>query len=236
MHRLARAIFKKAVLTGVIDVDPAKATKIPKTKNKELYIFTNEEIRSILELAKERGIYLSTLIALCTGLNRGELVGLRWSDINFKTGVLTVKRVFSCTDGEPEIAPLQRESLQRSIHLPKSLVKEIHTYKKQSNSLWIFPSFRNIDRTCNPNGITQNFKEILRELGLERATFSSLRDTFAVQALNHGIDVKTLSYVLGHSSVRGVVRAYVPLMDKHKREAARKIESAMLDLLSRELK
>ena len=236
LHRLARAIFKKAVLTGVIDVDPAKATKIPKTKNKELYIFTNEEIRSILELAKERGIYLSTLIALCTGLNRGELVALRWSDINFKTGVLTVKRVFSCTDGEPEIAPLQRESLQRSIHLPKSLVKEIHTYKKQSNSLWIFPSFRNIDRPCNPNGITQNFKEILRELGLERATFSSLRDTFAVQALNHGIDVKTLSYVLGHSSVRGVVRAYVPLMDKHKREAARKIESAMLDLLSRELK
>lgn len=236
LHRLARAIFKKAVLTGVIDVDPAKATKIPKTKNKELYIFTNEEIRSILELAKERGIYLSTLIALCTGLNRGELVGLRWNDINFKTGVLTVKRVFSCTDGEPEIAPLQRESLQRSIHLPKSLVKEIHTYKKQSNSLWIFPSFRNIDRPCNPNGITQNFKEILRELGLERATFSSLRDTFAVQALNHGIDVKTLSYVLGHSSVRGVVRAYVPLMDKHKREAARKIESAMLDLLSRELK
>lgn len=234
LHRLVRAIFKKAVLTGVIDKDPAKATKIPKLKNKELYIFSNEEIRIILELAKERGFYLEVLLALCTGLNRGELAALRWSDINFKTGVLTVKRTFTNTEGEPEISSLPRESLERSIHLPKKLVKEIHSYKKQSKSLWIFQSVRKTERPCNPNYLTQSFKQILRDLGNERATFSSLKDTFAVQALNHGIDVKTLSYVLGHSSVRGVVRAYVPLMDKHKREAAQKIEVAMLDLLSSE--
>ena len=101
--------------------------------------------------------------------------------------------------------------------------------------MWIFQSSKKEDRPCNPNYFSQNFKEILRDLGIERGSFSSLRDTFAVQALNHGIDVKTLSCVLGHSSVRGVVRAYVPLMDKHKREAARKIEIAMLDLLSSEM-
>lgn len=235
LHRLVRAIFKKAVLTGVIDKDPAKATKIPKTKNKELYIFSNEEIRRILELAKEREVYLEVKLALCTGLNRGELAGLRWSDINFKTGVLTVKRAFANTEGEPEISSLPRESLERAVHLPKGLVKEIHTFKKQSDSLWIFQSSKKEDRPCNPNYFSQNFKEILRDLGIERGSFSSLRDTFAVQALNHGIDVKTLSCVLGHSSVRGVVRAYVPLMDKHKREAARKIEIAMLDLLSSEM-
>ena len=70
-------------------------------------------------------------------------------------------------------------------------------------------------------------------MGIERASFSSLRDTFAVEALNHGVDVKTLSCALGNHSVRGVMRAYVPLMEKYKRKAAEKIEDAMINILSK---
>ena len=65
----------------------------------------------------------------------------------------------------------------------------------------------------------------------EQATLTSLKDTFAVQSLNHGVDIRTLSCVLGNASVRSVMRAYLPLMDKHKRAAAEKIEGAMLTLL-----
>ena len=234
LHRLMRAIFKKAVLTGVVDRDPAKDCKIPKNKNTELYIFSNLEIQSILESSKENGMYLPVIISLCTGLNRGELVALRWSDFNFSTGELKIKRLYSCIKGEPQIVPLQYKQLYRSIYLPKELCKKIHLFKKQSDSLWVFPSFHDKERPRNPNDFTLKFKRIVRELECERATFSSLRDTFAVQALNHNIDVRTLASILGHQSVRGVVRAYVPLMDKYKREAAEKIEEAMVVLLNKE--
>ena len=88
------------------------------------------------------------------------------------------------------------------------------------------------DRPQNPNDFTLAFKKMVRDIGCEQATFASLRDTFAVQSLNHGVDIRTLSCVLGNASVRAVMRAYIPLMDKHKRAAAEKIEGAMLTLLN----
>ena len=232
IHRLMKAIFKKALMIGVIETDPTKNVKIPKLKSKELYIFSNSEIKMFLNLSQERGIYLPVLLALCTGLTRGELVALRWRDFNFSTGELKVKRLYSCVKGEPEIVPLQRDSLYRSIYLPKELLEIVHSYKKASDSLWVFPSVYKEDRPKNPNDFTLKFKAILRDMGCERATFASLRDTFAVEALNHGIDIRTLTCALGYRSVRGVMRAYLPLMDKNKRDAANKIEGAMYELLN----
>lgn len=233
LHRLMKAIFKKAVAIGVVTRNPAKECTIPKNKHKELYIFSNEESQQLLMRAKENGIYLPVLIALFTGLSRGELVALRWSDFSFSTGELKVKRTYSCIKGEPSIVPLQRPALYRSIYLPKQLTKIIHSYKKTSTSLWVFPAKKaSKDRPQNPNDFTLVFKKIVRDMGCEQATFSSLRDTFAVQSLNHGVDIRTLSCVLGNASVRAVMRAYIPLMDKHKRAAAEKIEGAMLTLLN----
>jgi integrase len=233
LHRLMKAIFKKAVAIGVVNRNPAKECSIPKNKHKELYIFSNEESKQLLERAKENGIYLPVLIALFTGLSRGELVALRWSDFSFSTGELKVKRTYSCIKGEPAIVPLQRPALYRSIYLPKQLTKIIHSYKKTSTSLWLFPAKKaSKDRPQNPNNFTLAFKEIVRDIDCEQATFASLRDTFAVQSLNHGVDIRTLSCVLGNASVRAVMRAYIPLMDKHKRAAAEKIEGAMLTLLN----
>ena len=112
------------------------------------------------------------------------------------------------------------------------MLEIVHSYKKASDSLWVFPSVYKEDRPKNPNDFTLKFKAILRDMGCERATFASLRDTFAVEALNHGIDIRTLTCALGYRSVRGVMRAYLPLMDKNKRDAANKIEGAMYELLN----
>lgn len=232
LHRVMKNILKKAVLIGLLDHNPASDCKIPKNKTSELYIFSHSEMKQILVRSQEEDFYFPVLLAISTGLTRGELVALRWRDFNFSTGELKVKRLYSCVKGEPEIVPLQRDSLYRSIYLPQELMKVIHSYKKASQSLWVFPSCRTNDRPRNPNDFTMRFKAILRSIDCERATFSSLRDTFAVQALNHGIDVRALSYALGNKSVRGVVKLYVPLMDKYKRAAAEKIEEAMIDLLS----
>lgn len=233
INRLLKNIFKKAVEMRIISINPSLNCKIPKNKYKELYIFSKSEVREIFKRAKDEDIYLGVLLALTTGLHRGELVSLRWRDINFSTGELKVSRVMSCTKIEPEITKLRKPSLYRSIYLPNDMLEELHSYKKASKSNWLFPSKYLGDRPKNPNDFTLKFKKIVREMGIERASFSSLRDTFAVEALNHGVDVKTLSCALGNHSVRGVMRAYVPLMEKYKRKAAEKIEDAMINILSK---
>lgn len=233
INRLLKNIFKKAVEMRIISINPSLNCKIPKNKYKELYIFSKSEVREIFKRAKDEDIYLGVLLALTTGLHRGELVSLRWRDINFSTGELKVSRVMSCTKIEPEITKLRKPSLYRSIYLPNDMLEELHSFKKASKSNWLFPSKYLGDRPKNPNDFTLKFKKIVREMGIERASFSSLRDTFAVEALNHGVDVKTLSCALGNHSVRGVMRAYVPLMEKYKRKAAEKIEDAMINILSK---
>lgn len=233
INRLLKNIFKKAVEMRIISINPSLNCKIPKNKYKELYIFSKSEVREIFKRAKDEDIYLGVLLALTTGLHRGELVSLRWRDINFSTGELKVSRVMSCTKIEPEITKLRKPSLYRSIYLPNDMLEELHSFKKASKSNWLFPSKYLGDRPKNPNDFTLKFKKIIREMGIERASFSSLRDTFAVEALNHGVDVKTLSCALGNHSVRGVMRAYVPLMEKYKRKAAEKIEDAMINILSK---
>jgi integrase len=72
----------------------------------------------------------------------------------------------------------------------------------------------------------------MREMGLEQAKFSSLRDTFAVNALNYGIDIKTVAYTLGTKSVRGITKRYLPLVEKKKRQAAERLEEKMNSILS----
>ena len=229
-----RAIFKKAVSMKLIEKNPAKAVKIQKRKYEDVLIFSPEEIREMLTLARKYDFYEVILLSLATGIARGELVALRFRDINFKTGELKIKRMFASVKGEPKIEPLSKESLYRSIFLPPEMLEVLRAYKKKVKSNWLFPTAHgnNDDRPRNPNDFTLKFKAIMREMGLEQAKFSSLRDTFAVNALNYGIDIKTVAYTLGTKSVRGITKRYLPLVEKKKRQAAERLEEKMNSILS----
>ena len=229
-----RAIFKKAVSMKLIEKNPAKSVKIQKRKYEDVLIFSPEQIREMLTIARKYDLYEVVLLSLATGLARGELVALRFRDINFKTGELKVKRIFVSVKGEPKIEPLSKESLYRSIFLPPEMLELLREYKKKVKSNWLFPTtYGNDDeRPKNPNEFTLKFKAIMREMGLEQAKFSSLRDTFAVNALNYGIDMKTVAYTLGTKSVRGITSRYLPLVEKKKRQAAERLEVQMNSILS----
>ena len=96
-----RAIFKKAVSMKLIEKNPAKSVKIQKRRYEDVLIFSPEEIREMLTIARKYDFYEVILLSLATGLARGELVALRFRDINFKTGELKVKRLFVSVKGEP---------------------------------------------------------------------------------------------------------------------------------------
>lgn len=229
-----RAIFKKAVSMKLIEKNPAKSVKIQKRRYEDVLIFSPEEIREMLTIARKYDFYEVILLSLATGLARGELVALRFRDINFKTGELKVKRLFASVKGEPKIEPLSKESLYRSIYLPPEMLELLREYKKRVKSNWLFPTAygNNDDRPRNPNDFTMKFKAIMREMGLEQAKFSSLRDTFAVNALNYGIDIKTVAYTLGTKSVRGITKRYLPLVEKKKRQAAERLEKQISSILT----
>ena len=235
IHSVFKKIMNKAVQLELIEFNPVSSCRVPKYRKPELYIFSRNEIRMLLQNSAGTRLYDAILLTLCTGLARGELAALRWRDINFKTGELKVKRTASCTKGEIKVVPLYKDSLYRSIYLPKEVMAHLKRMKKAATSNWIFPQIRTDDpeaRPTSPNSFTQDFVALLKELQYTRGSFKALRDTFAVECLNLGVDYKTLATTLGNASVRPIMNKYVPLMSANKIVAAQKIEGGMTSVLN----
>ena len=109
--------------------------------------------------------------------------------------------------------------------------------KKKKTSQWVFNRINGKGKGVEPlnsdSVSTAFYKKILDKAGLERRSFSALRNTFAVMALNNDMDVKTLSRIMGFASVKPIIYGFVPLVDKKKRSASLKIEKAIKGILEK---
>ena len=104
IHTNCRSALEKAVQEGLIKTNPAIGCKLPPKKSREMKVLTPNEVIRFLTQAKEEGYNELFLLELGTGMRRGEILALKWSDLNFKTGELRVERVRIDTD-QPEFEP-----------------------------------------------------------------------------------------------------------------------------------
>ena len=160
------------------------------------------------------------IICLYTGLRLGELLALEWSDIDLTTGVLTVSK--SCHDGIREDGTFGRivdtpktSSSARSIPLPKQLLPILKEAKKKRRGVYVV--------TVNGKEMPvrkyqRQFGILLKKLNIPHRGFHSLRHTFATRALECGMDVKTLSEILGHKNPTVTLNRYVHSMSDHKKQ------------------
>ena len=225
-HASCRMALEKAVKEGLITMNPAIGCKLPPKKAREMQILTHDEMQRFLIQAKHDGYYEIFLLDLSTGLRRGELMGLQWKDLNMTTGELRIERQVSRVNGELKTFPPKTKSSIRTIVLPPSVLKMLKAYQPSTNgSKWIFPSpVKTEDSPRDPHTVYSKMQLVLQRAECKRIRFHDLRHTFATMALEHGMDIKTLSAMIGHISAETTLNIYSHITDTMQRQAAVKID------------
>lgn len=224
IHANCRTALQRAVQDGLIRTNPAVGCKLPPKKAREMQVLTQNEILRFLHQAKEEGYYELFLLELGTRMRRGEILALKWSDLNFATGELRIERQVYIIKAEVIISVPKTKASIRTVILPPSLLKTLVAYKKTVDSEWMFPSPTDNGRPRNPSSVRKRLQLILERAGCKKVRFHDLRHTFATMALEHGMDVKTLSATIGHVSSATTLDIYSHITDTMQRQAAARID------------
>ena len=223
-HASCRLALQKAVEEGLIRINPAIGCKLPPKKSGEMNILTQEEMQRFLIQAKQDGYYELFLLELGTGLRLGEILALQWDDLNFETRELRITKSVTFIKGELHISEPKTKSSIRMIVLPGSLLKVLENYKATVNSRWMFPSPAKEDAPLTLNFTRRRMQQTLERAQCKKVRFHDLRHTFATMALEHGMDVKTLSTIIGHVSSATTLDIYSHVTDLMQQQAAVKID------------
>lgn len=223
-HASCRSALEKAVQDGLIRTNPASGCKLPPKKAREMQVLNRDELQRLLIQAREEGYYELFLLALATGLRLGELMALQWDDLNFKTGVLTINKQVYEVKGQLILNQPKTKASIRKLVLPRALLAVLKEYKKTVDSRWMFPSPVKEDRPLTPGMAERRLRLILQHAGCRHIRFHDLRHIFATLALENGMDVKTLSAMLGHVSAATTLDIYTHITDDMQRAAAANID------------
>ena len=220
IHQIISSALKLAVEQRLIAHNPADGCALPKAERKEMQTLPVEQLTSFLREAKDSGVFALYYIDLTTGLRRGELLGLKWSDIDLEKGDLRVQRQIGRIDGKIIEMPLKTKNAYRTLPLSADAIDVLmQQRRKTGNSEWVFPS--PTGGPMPPDSVLHMLHRVLKRAGLPKVRFHDLRHTFATLALQNGVDIKTVSGMLGHFSAGFTLDTYAHVTTSAKREAAK---------------
>lgn len=217
-----------AVAIGIVHIQHSDHIQRPKVDSKQVDCFSLAEQR-IIEgdiLERPRGRKIGVLLCLYTGLRIGELMALKWQDIDFQNSMISVNS--TCRDGYVNgrlvklIDTPKTRSSNRLIPLPVQLLPYLKILKEESVGIYVITGKRG---EVSVRSYQKMFASMLNRLNIEHKGFHSLRHTFATRALECGMDIKTLSEILGHKNPNITLNRYAHSMMEHKIAMMNKVGS-----------
>ncbi|MFC0188433.1 tyrosine-type recombinase/integrase [Fictibacillus aquaticus] len=218
MNQLLKKALDVAVKWELIEKNPAQVVQAPKRFKSKFDVWTTQEAQDFLSHMKGKKYYPVYLLAIYTGMRKGELIALRWQDISLDNETLQVNRTFVFTDYKPSFNEPKTASSIRTIHLPTLVLQELKRLlvkakeqKLSRGELWASSDLLFTTRTGNvvmPNQIQKDFAKACESLCLKRIRFHDLRHTHATMLLQMGVHPKVVSERLGHSSIQITLDTY----------------------------
>ena len=227
VHTTLHAALDKAVVEKLLFRNPADGCRLPSAKAREMQVLSPEEIQRLLIQAKEDSCFELLLLELSTGLRRGEICALQWDDLNLRTGELRVQRQVHRVRGKLVTSPPKTKAGNRGVILPAPVLNVLKAYKETMNSRWMFPSPVSEDSPRDPATVRKRLQTVLERAECKKIRFHDLRHTFSTTALEHWMDIKTLSTIIGHVSSSTTLNIYAHVTDEMQRTAAVKIDQGI---------
>jgi integrase len=225
-HNTVRGIFKvlnaginQAIKENILSKNTLKAVELPKEdKNNEMKVWNKNEVNEFLNAAKNHKFYLIYYIALNTGMRRGELAGLKWSNVDLESKKINVRKQIVRTDAGRKRGDTKTMSSKRTIPLTKKTVRLLqkHRIQQAEYKLALGKNYNDNDfvfcdrlgNSINPPHIYGQFKKIIAENDLPDIRLHDLRHTFATLFLEAGGPIKVLQSILGHASITQTIDRY----------------------------
>ena len=218
IHMLLHEIMDAAVKAHLISKNPTDGTTIPKCNYPPKKILNDAQLEKFMKAIENEPIWHDFFYTeITTGLRRGEICGLKWSDLDETAGRLKVQRSVGVNS---EIGETKTETGTRTILLPPSTLHILKERHKTAMTEWIFPSLLIPENPVAPSAAYHRLKEILKEADLPDIRFHDLRHTFATHALANGVDPKTLSGILGHTNASFTLDTYTHVTTDMQKNAA----------------
>ena len=218
IHQVLSSALDLAVEQKLILMNPALKCALPKVEHREMQTLPAEQLAAFLQEAKNSGVYELYYLDLATGLRRGELLGLKWEDIDLDQGVIRVRRQVARINGKVQEMPLKTKNSYRSIAISQEAVQMLREMKDKGLGEYVFPS--PTGGPISPDSVLNMLHRVLERAGLPPLRFHDLRHTFATLALQNGVDIKTVSGMLGHFSAGFTLDTYAHVTTAAQKEAA----------------
>ena len=231
-------LFRSAFDNEIISTNPLKGNikSISKKEQKKIRVLTIEEQKKFLLCSSESCDYNQYAFILQTGLRAGEMIGLKWSDVDFKSKVLRVNRTMERRNsgGEWAVGEPKSKSGKRCVPLTGEAIKILHRQKEQNKKLKVIPMeylefiFLNSEGTPSTNSAYDTrLARLCKRNGLEHFSMHTLRHTFATRCIENGMKPKTLQMILGHSKISMTMDLYVHVTEDEKKREMELIESML---------
>lgn len=221
VHLMLHAALDRAVKEQLIPRNPCEDCVVPKPRKLDMKVLSLEQMGAYLEAAQRRDLLPMFYLELVSGLQKGELVALRWDDLDIPSKTISVSRQYVRNpDGSLELTRPKTENSVRLVSIPQTAVDLlIQEHEKHPDNPYLFPSPLT-GEMYHPDSVVNLHKKILKDAGLEHLRFHDLRHTFATTALQNGVDVKTVSSMLGHFDAGFTLRTYTHATRQKQDEAA----------------
>lgn len=231
----------QAVKMDLIKKNPAKHVEVPKTKKYQAEVYTPEEVQTLLENVMDTDMEVPIALLVGLGLRRGEVLALRWQDVDLKRGKVCIRRNMVRVNKEIIFKDPKTETSNREIELPSTLLKLLQRERKRylTNKLKMGEQFEDNDlvvcwddgKCINPDTLSQKFRRLIERIGLKHIRLHDLRHTNATLMLEYGVNIKVAQQRLGHASISTTMGIYSHVTEKVEKEAADKLDKGIFEAL-----